>query len=67
MSDTYRKTMTGLEIKRAKFELYHTLLEAPIEDLTDGDIEVMCYLAKDPEIQKVFSDAHVEKGKEFKV
>ena len=66
MNDTYRKTMTGLEIKRTKFELYHALLEATVEDLTEGDIEVMCCLAKDPEIQRVFSDAHVEKIKEFK-
>lgn len=61
-----RKTMTGLDIKRAKFELYHALLEAKVEDYTEGDIEVMCCLAKDPEIQKVFSDAHAEKIKEFK-
>jgi len=61
-----RKTMTGLDIKRAKFELYHALLEAKVEDYTEGDIEVMCCLAKDPEIQRVFSDAHAEKIKEFK-
>lgn len=51
-----RKTFTGIDIKRAKLELYHLLVTADVEDLTDGDVEVMTALAKDPEIQKVLDE-----------
>lgn len=50
---SYRITAAGERIRRAKIDLYKTLLDAPVEDYEANDVEALAVLACDREVQEI--------------
>jgi hypothetical protein len=45
------------DLEKAKADLYWLLLKKPTSNLTDNEIDIMFYLARDEAIQKVLDEA----------
>jgi hypothetical protein len=43
------------KLEEAKRQLYSLLLSAPVNNLTDNEVDLMFYLAKDEQIQRILN------------